>query len=90
MVPGTFSYQIDSEIHLEPREALVLTGFEALAVDLGIVGFGGIGIASDAIAELSAEHLVDGDVVGFPGEIPERHLDAAHSASLPGMARRTV
>ena len=31
----------------------------------------------------ASEHLVDGDLVRLPGEIPEGHLHAADAATLP-------
>ena len=35
------------------------------------------------VAELAAEHLVDGDVVRLARQVPQRHLDAADAAALP-------
>jgi len=56
---------VDAEVHLEPGEALILAGLEALAIDLGVFRFGGVGIAADLVAELAAQHLIDGNAVDF-------------------------
>ena len=87
---GRVAEQVDPQIHLEPGEALVLAQLQALAVHLRIVRFGGVGVAADLVAELAAEHLVDRHVVGFAGQIPQRHLDAADAAGLPRVQRRTA
>ena len=85
MVPGHVLEQVDAEVHLEPREPLFLARLQALAVDLGIVRLGGVGVAADLVAELAAEHLPHRYSVGLPGQVPQRHLDAAHASALPSV-----
>lgn len=67
---GNIFHQIDSQIHFEPGEALLFALLQAVAINVGIIGFSGIGIAANAVAKLAAKHLVDGNVVGFAGKIP--------------------
>src|SRR5471032_2855207 len=78
--------EVDSQIHLQPGEALLLAQAQPLSVDLRVVRFGGVGVASDAVAELAAEHLVHGYVVDLAGDIPHRHFDGADAAALPRRA----
>jgi len=42
-------------------------------------------VSADFVAEFAAEELIDGGVVGFAGEIPEGHFDAADAAALAGV-----
>src|SRR5262249_1772827 len=59
--------------------------FHALGVDLGILGFFGVGVDADPVAEPSAaEHGVDRDAVNFAGDVPQSHFDRADSPTLPG------
>ena len=77
--------EIDAEVHFEPGEALLFALLQALAVYLRVVRFGGVGVAADLIAKFAAEHLVNGDVVGFSGQIPEGHFDGADASALARM-----
>ena len=51
---------------------------------------GGIGIEADPVAEATAEHLVHGNLVGLAGKIPEGHLHAADTASLPAVGTKLL
>ena len=86
----SFLDQVDAKVHLEPRESLVHALFQALSIDFRILRFGGVAIDAHLVAKLSAEHLIDGNVVGLSCEIPQRHLDAADSAGLSRLRRRTA
>jgi hypothetical protein len=61
--------------------------FEALAENLRVVGFGGVGVAADAVAKFAAEHLVYRHVISLARQIPQRHFQGAHASAL---ARRTA
>src|ERR1017187_1330731 len=63
-----------------------MASFEPLAEYLGIGRFGGVGVASDLVPELAAQHLVDGNVVGLSSQVPKRHLDGADAAALARLA----
>ena len=79
---GNVLDEVDTQVHFEPGETLLLALLEAIAVDVGIVRFGGVGVAADFVAELSAEHLIDGNVVSFARQIPQRHFDGADASAL--------
>ncbi len=82
--------QINAQIHLEPGEALLFALFQAFAVDLWVVRFGCVRVAADPIAKLTAQHLIDRRIVGFAGQVPERHFDAADAARLPRLAAKLL
>src|SRR5437764_191042 len=85
-VSASFLKQVHAEVHLQPGEALVHALLQTLAVDLRVVGLGCIAIGANLVAVLSTEHLIDGHVVCFAGEVPEGHFDTAHAARLPRFA----
>ena len=79
---GLTLQQVNADIHLEPGEALIAALFQSLAIDLRVMGLSGTGITTDLVAELAAEHLVNGNVVRFACQIPAGHLNAADAARL--------
>src|ERR1035438_10115862 len=83
---GNALHQVDAHVHLQPGEAhLLLAGFQALCEDVRVRRFVRVGVNSDAVAELAAQHLVDGHVVHFAGDIPEGLFDGYHATGLPAM-----
>ena len=81
---GNPLHQVDAHVHLQPGDAhLFLAGLQALGEDFRVVRFVGIGVDADAVAKLAAQHLVDGHVVHFAGNVPERLFDGHHAARLP-------
>jgi len=86
---GVFE-KINAEVHLQPGKPLLFAFLQALAVNFRIVRFGGIGIAANLVAKLAAEHLVNRNVIGFPGQIPQSHLNRAHSAGLARVAAKLL
>src|SRR5579872_274511 len=77
--------KIDTQVHFQPRESLILARLQALAVDLWVVGFGRVRVAANLVAKLAAEHLVNRHSISLACQIPERHFDAADAAGLPGV-----
>ncbi len=77
--------QVGAHIHLGPGKASSDAFLESLThgarrvIALGV----GVAIQPHAVAELAAQHLIDGHAVGLAGQIPQGHLDAADAASLP-------
>ena len=64
---------------------------EALALrDLPSFMRVGVGVEADAVAELAAEHLVDGHAVGLAGQVPAGHLDARTRRRPAARGRRTA
>ena len=78
--------QPNSEVHLEKGVAHVEPGFHALRVHGRVGGHAGVGVKPDLVAELAPQHLAGGNVVSLTRQIPQRHLDAADPATLPGMS----
>ena len=82
--PGNLLHQVDAHVHLQPGDAhLFLAGLQALGENFRVLGFVGVGVNSDAVAKLAAQHLVDGHVVHFAGDVPEGLFDGHHAARLP-------
>ena len=82
--PGNVFDHVNSQVHLEPRQAhFLLADSHALGIDLRVSRLRRVGVNSNFVAELPAEHLKDRHVVGFAGQVPQRHLDAGDSAALP-------
>ena len=79
---GNVLDEVDTQVHFEPGETLLLALLEAIAVDVWIVRFGGVRVTAYFVAELSAEHLIDGNVVSFARQIPQRHFDGADASAL--------
>ncbi len=79
---GRPRHQVDPQVHLHPSESLRLALLQTLAEHLGIARFGGVAIDSDLVAELAAEHLINRNVVGLAGEVPQCHFHTAHAAAL--------
>src|ERR1019366_8186097 len=75
--------QVDPQVHFEPGESLFLAVLQALAEDLGIARFRSVAVDAYAVAELAAQHLVNGNVVRLAREVPQGHLHRAHAAALP-------
>ena len=65
------------------RVVVVVEAVQPLAVDLGIVRFGGVSVAANTVAKLTAEHLVDRYIVSLARQVPQRHLNCANPAALP-------
>ena len=84
--------QADADIHLQEGKAMFHALLERVA-HLGAVGLAahvGIAVDADFVAELAAQHLVNGHAEGLAGQIPERHLDAAHPAALAGVPAKLL
>ena len=79
-------HQVDPQVHLHPGESLRLALLQALAEDFGIARFRGVAVDPDLVAELAAEHLVDGNVVRLARQVPERHFHSADAAALARVA----
>ena len=77
----------EAEVHLEEgvaeRHALLQPLAGLRAARLARVG---VAIHAHAVAEFSAEHLVDRNAIGLAGEVPERDLDRRDAAALPAVA----
>ena len=83
---GNLLHQVDAHVHLQPGEAhLFLARLQALREDVRVLRFVGVGVDSDAVAKLAAQHLVDGHVVHLAGDVPEGLFDGHHAARLPPM-----
>ena len=77
--------QINTQVHFEPSESFDFLAFlHSLGIDPGVLGLGRVGVDSDFVAELAAQHRVHGRVVDLAGDVPQRHLDRAHAAGLAG------
>ena len=77
----------DAEVHLEEGKTHLHALLQRLAHGLTGVLAAHVGIAIDAdlVAELAAQHLVDGHAIGFARDIPEGQLDATDAAGLASM-----
>src|SRR5262249_17018813 len=80
--------EADADVHLEDAETARHVGLELVAHVDGVLGFGRVAVAADAVAELAAEELVDGDAVGFAGKVHERHLDGADATCEAGVSAK--
>ena len=64
-----------------------LRSFIALRINLGIIGFGGVGIDADLVAKLSAtQQGINGSVIDLASNVPQGHFDGGNSAPLPRVA----
>ena len=77
----------EAEVHLEEGVAERHALLQALA-GLGAARLARVGVAihAHAVAEFSAEHLVDRNPIGLAGEVPERDLDRRDAAALAAVA----
>ena len=81
---GNLGYQVDAHVHLQPGDALfLLAGLQTLCEDFRVVRFVGVGVDPDSVPKLAAQHLVDGHVVHFAGDIPESLFHRDHAPRLP-------
>src|SRR5256885_1100082 len=76
--------QVDPEIDLQEREAVIHALLEAPPLGVAVLHFGRIRVQAYAVAEAATQHLVDGHAEGLPREVPAGHLDAADPAGLAG------
>jgi hypothetical protein len=85
--PRHVAQQADAHVHLEEGEPHLHALLERLAHGRAGVPAAHIGVAVDAdlVAELAAEHLVDGHPIGLAGQVPEGELYGADAAALPGV-----
>ncbi len=88
-VPGSIRDHLNAQIHFQPGDThLFFSFFHALGIDLGVIGFGCVGIDANLVAKLAAAHHgIYGRVVDLAGNVPQRHFDGANSS---GLARRTA
>src|SRR5262249_7523290 len=80
--------QLDSDVHLEKRVSEVEPGLHAPRVLGAVARQRGIGIEPDPLAMTAAEHLVDGDLEGLAGKVPESHLHTADTPALPAVVAK--
>ena len=83
-MPGILCHHVDAQVHLQPGEAhLFLAGLQALGEYQRVRRLFGVGVDADPVAELAAQHLVDGHAVDFAGDVPEGLFHRHHAARLP-------
>src|SRR5262249_41769527 len=70
----------------EEGVAQVEAGFHAARVLGTVARDGGVSIEANPVAIATAQHLIHGDLVGLPGEIPEGHLHPADAPAFPPVA----
>ena len=81
---GHFTQQADTHIHFEEGEAHRHALLQRFAHRRAGVAPVQVRVAVDAhlVAEFAAQHRVDRHAVGLACQVPQRHLDAAHTAAL--------
>ena len=82
---GDIHEQLDAEVHLEVGVAL-RDAFLKRAAHVAAAAFAvGVAIDADAVAELAAKQLPNGNAPELAGDIPASQLDGADTARLAGV-----